>query len=215
MAKKKKSRSKRVAPGKPLISWHLGIVAAMAALVCLLPWPAGGGDAAFWIRVASGMVGTILFFLLIRWIMKDSYPAFLSALILLSITAVWMPFRLDWRPWVLLLPLSFALGALLSYWDARLRSKQKNGFQHMMFASLAGVVSLGIIYLSVLVFLRLVRLGAFPMLTGLLIGAVAVGVVMLAVSAFVRRQPWDLVLGVVLYAVVWKLLALPGFESFL
>ena len=88
MAKKKKSRSKRVAPGKPLISWHLGIVAAMAALVCLLPWPAGGGDSAFWIRVASGMVGTILFFLLIRWIMKDSYPAFLSALILLSILPV-------------------------------------------------------------------------------------------------------------------------------
>ena len=215
MAKKKKVRSKKSSPKRPIIGWHLGVVAAMAALVCLLPWPAGGVDRAFWIRLAVGVVAPVLFYLLVRWIMRDSYPAWLSVLILLSITAVWMPFHAGWRPWAVLFPVSFVLGALFSYWDTKLRNKDKGGFQLLLFAGVAGILALAAVALSTLVCLRPVWNGTVPMLSGLLIGVVAVGVVLLAVSAFSRRQPWDIVLGIVLYAVVWKLLSLPGFESFL
>lgn len=215
MAKKKKVSSKKASPKKPLIGWHLGVVAALAALVCLMPWPAGGGDSAFWIRAVAGVTASLLYYLLVRWIMKDSYPAWLSVLILLSVTAVWMPFGHGWRPWALLFPLSFALGALFSYWDNNLRGKGKEGFQLLLFAGIAGILALGSVVLSVAVCIGPVWNGIVPMMSGLLIGAVALGVILLAVSAFTRRQPWDIVLGIALYAVVWKLLGFPGFESFL
>ena len=215
MAKKKKVRSKKSSPKRPVIGWHLAVVAAFAALVCLLPWPGGGGDSAFWIRAAVGVAASLLFYLLVRWIMKDSYPAWLSTLILLSLTAVWMPFHAGWRPWALLFPLSFVLGALFSHWDTKLRNKGKGGFQLLLFTVITGLLALGAVVLSTMVCLGPVWSGSVPMLSGLLIGAVAVGVVLLAVSAFSRRQPWDIVLGIVLYAVVWKLLGFPGFESFL
>lgn len=216
MAKKKSKRrpvrkSRRSAGSLP--TRHLLLVAAFAALVCLLPWPGGWGFADFWIRAAVGVAASLLFYLLVRWIMKDPYPAWLSVLLLLSFTAVWMPFGRGWRPWALLFPLSFALGTLYSRWDATLH-KGKGGFRLLLFAAITGLLTLGAVLLSTLVCLRVWH-GAVPMLSGLLIAAVAVGVVLLAVSAFTRRQPWDLVLGLVLYAVVWKLLGFPGFESFL
>lgn len=215
MAKKKKVSSKKASPKKPIIGWHVGVVVAMAALVCALPWPPGGADRAFWIRLAAGIVAPALFYLLVRWMMREGYPAFLSALILLSVTAVWMPFGYGWRPWAVLFPLSFALGALLSWWEIKLRNKAKVGFQYLLFAAVAGIGALAALALSILVCVRPVRLGMVPLMSGLLIAAVALGVVLLAVSAFTRRQPWDLVIGIVLYAVVWKLLMFPGFESFL
>ena len=210
--KKRKARS-RTAPSLPTL--HLVVVVAFASLVCLLPWPGGGVERVFWIRLAAGIVAPVLFYLLVRWIMKDSYPAWLSALILLSFTAVWMPFNAGWRPWALLFPLSFVLSALFSYWDTKLRNKGKGGFQLLLFTVITGLLALGAVGLSTMVCLGPVWNGVVPMLSGLLIGAVAVGVVLLAVSAFTRRQPWDIVLGLVLYAVVWKLLGFPGFESFL
>lgn len=211
--KKRKSKARRVAPSLPAL--HLLSVAALAVLVRLLPWPAGGGSGTFWLLSAAFVAGSLLFYLLVRWVMRDPYPAFLSALVLLSLTAVWMPALTEWRPWAVLVPLSFALGALLGYWDTKLRKGKKTDFQLLAFAAVDGIVALGVIALTLLVCLRPVRLGMLPILSGFLIGAAAICTVLLAVSAFSRRQPWDLVLGMVLYAVVWKLLAFPGFESFL
>lgn len=213
MAGKKKS-SKKHRPAPSLPPSHLLVIGAFAALVCLLPWPGGWGSGAFWIRAGIGLAASLLFYLLVRWILRDSYPAFLAALMLLCATAVWMPFGAGWRPWVLLFLLSFALGALFGYWDRKLGGR-KVGFQHLLFAGVAGSIALAAVGLSLLVLLRPMRYGAVPMLSALLMAAVAVGVVLMAVSAFSRRRPWDIVLGAVLYAVVWKLLSFPGFESFL
>lgn len=218
MAKKKSKRrpvrkSRRSAGALP--ARHLLLVAAFATLVRLLPWPSGGGSGLFWMLSAAFVAGSLLFYLLVRWLMRDPYPAYLSALVLLSVTAVWMPDLTLWRPWAALVPLSFALGALLCHWDTKLRKGKRADFQLLSFAAVDGIVALGIIALSLLVCLRPVRLGMLPILSGLLIGAAGICAVLLAVSAFSRRQPWDLVLGMVLYAVVWKLLGFPGFESFL
>lgn len=74
-------KSQKAVPSFRLAPW---LVLALAALVFALPWPGGGEWWHPWVRLASGMTGSLLFYLIAKWALRDGLLALSAVLILLS-----------------------------------------------------------------------------------------------------------------------------------
>lgn len=131
------------------------------------------------------------------------------SLVLLSI----LPLRGGVHALPLLFPLALAAGELLCLWAEAFKGKYKRKADWYV---LIGVAVAMIATLVILLVKLLVDYGAgFSMLTKMLMLATALGVAMLLGSAAWRKMPVDLIIGMVLYTVVWKLLAVPELDYFL
>lgn len=115
---------------------------------------------------------------------------------------------------LLLLPTAMGAAHLLGLWEDALKRARRDGVPFYLFCFNAITQAVLVIIYAAVLYVRYVRIGTVPMMTGLLLAAVAVGVVLLCISAISRRIPWDLVIGAVLFVAIWRLLGAPVFDIF-
>jgi len=127
------------------------------------------------------------------------------------------PFWALWAGRAFLLPASLAGAVLLGLLEDAFRKKGRKGSDLpalLYAANAASVAALVLLHAGWACFV-LAPSGRIPTLYGLILAAVAIGVALLCLSAWSRKQSWDLVLGAVIFTVIWWALGITGFAFFL
>ena len=203
MKKKTASRSKANA-SSPLLLF-------LQALLILLTW-----------KLWPALALTVLLAPALLSMARKNRLFMWSWLAAVALVAAW---RLLPSPWsryagiAFLVPASLCGAVLLGLWNQSFRKGSKKGSGGSVSGALYAfnafsVAALVLVHTGWACY-HCFRFGTVPMMSGLLIAAVAIGVILLCVSAWTRRQPWDLLIGGVLFTLIWYLLRITQFVIFL